>query len=50
MSWFEKPAEAPARVPTEAIWAVCPSCKVYVARKRGMRLTRSALVAIITRV
>lgn len=33
MSWFEKPAEAPARVPTEAIWAVCPSCKVYVARE-----------------
>ncbi len=32
MSWFEKPAEAPARVPTEAIWAVCPSCKAYVAK------------------
>ncbi len=33
MSWFEKPAEAPARVPTEAIWAVCPSCKAYVAKE-----------------
>ena len=33
MSWFEKPAEAPARVPTDAIWAVCPSCKAYVAKE-----------------
>ncbi len=33
MSWFEKPAEAPARVPTEAIWAVCPSCKAYIAKE-----------------
>lgn len=32
MSWFEKPAEAPARVPTEAIWIVCPSCKAYIAK------------------
>jgi acetyl-CoA carboxylase carboxyl transferase subunit beta len=30
MSWFEKPAEAPLRVPTEAIWVVCPHCKAYV--------------------
>ena len=33
MSWFEKPAEAPVRVPTEAIWAVCPSCKAYIAKE-----------------
>jgi len=33
MSWFEKPAEAPARFPTDAIWAVCPSCKAYVAKE-----------------
>jgi acetyl-CoA carboxylase carboxyl transferase subunit beta len=33
MSWFEKPAEAPARVPTEAVWAVCPSCKAYIAKE-----------------
>ena len=33
MSWFEKPAESPVRVPTEAIWAVCPSCKAYIAKE-----------------
>jgi len=33
MSWFEKTADAPARVPGEAIWAVCPSCKAYVAKE-----------------
>lgn len=33
MAWFEKPAEAPARVPAETIWAVCPSCKAYVAKE-----------------
>lgn len=33
MSWFEKPAEAPVRVPAEAIWAVCPSCKAYIAKE-----------------
>ena len=33
MSWFEKPAEAPVRVPTEAIWAVCPSCKAYITKE-----------------
>ncbi len=32
MSWFEKTAEAPAHVPTEAIWAVCPGCKAYIAK------------------
>lgn len=33
MSWFEQPAEAPVRVPTEALWAVCPSCKAYVEKQ-----------------
>lgn len=33
MSWFEKPVEAPVRVPTESIWAVCPACKAYIARE-----------------
>ena len=33
MSWFEKPAEAPARVPTEAIWVVCTGCKAYIAKE-----------------
>jgi acetyl-CoA carboxylase carboxyl transferase subunit beta len=33
MSWFEKPAEPPARVPAEAIWAVCPACKAYVSKE-----------------
>jgi len=32
MAWFEKAAEAPLRVPTEAVWTVCPSCKAYVAK------------------
>jgi len=33
MSWFEQPAEAPVRVPTEALWAVCPSCKAYIEKE-----------------
>ena len=33
MSWFEKPAEAPASAPAETVWAVCPSCKAYIATK-----------------
>jgi acetyl-CoA carboxylase carboxyl transferase subunit beta len=33
MAWFEKSAEAPARIPTEAIWAVCPGCKAYIAKE-----------------
>lgn len=33
MSWFEKPVESPLRVPTEALWVVCPSCKAYVAKE-----------------
>ncbi|MGN1360620.1 MAG: acetyl-CoA carboxylase, carboxyltransferase subunit beta [Kiritimatiellia bacterium] len=32
MVWFQ-PAEAPLRVPTEKVWAVCPSCKSYVPRQ-----------------
>ncbi len=32
MGWFTKPTETTACVPTEAIWAVCPSCKAYVPR------------------
>src|SRR5574344_2191646 len=32
MSWFEKPAEAPLRVPTEAVWVVCPHCKAYIEK------------------
>ncbi|MBQ9430366.1 MAG: acetyl-CoA carboxylase carboxyltransferase subunit beta [Kiritimatiellae bacterium] len=32
MSWFEKSAETPLRVPTEALWVVCPSCKAYVEK------------------
>jgi len=33
MSWFEKPAKASVRVLAEALWAVCPSCKAYVAKE-----------------
>ena len=32
MAWFQ-PAEAPLRVPTEKVWAVCPSCKSYIPRQ-----------------
>jgi acetyl-CoA carboxylase carboxyl transferase subunit beta len=32
MAWFEKAAEAPLRVPTEAVWTICPSCKAYVEK------------------
>jgi acetyl-CoA carboxylase carboxyl transferase subunit beta len=32
MAWFEKAAEAPLRIPTEAVWTVCPSCKAYVEK------------------
>lgn len=31
MAWFQ-PTEAPLRVPTEKVWAVCPSCKSYIPR------------------
>ncbi|MFZ4396117.1 MAG: acetyl-CoA carboxylase, carboxyltransferase subunit beta [Kiritimatiellia bacterium] len=33
MAWFEKNATPPARVSTDAIWAVCPACKAYVPRE-----------------
>lgn len=33
MSWFEKSSETPLRVPTEALWVVCKSCKAYIAKK-----------------
>ncbi|MBO7655083.1 MAG: acetyl-CoA carboxylase carboxyltransferase subunit beta [Kiritimatiellae bacterium] len=32
MAWFEKTEETPLRVPTEALWVVCPSCKAYVPK------------------
>lgn len=34
MAWFEKSAEMPLRVPTEAVWTVCPSCKAYVEKAK----------------
>ena len=37
MAWFEKAAESPARVPAEAIWMVCPSCKAYVAKEAWLK-------------
>ena len=33
MAWFEKASEAPLRVPTEALWTVCPHCKAYIAKE-----------------
>ncbi|MEI7901482.1 MAG: acetyl-CoA carboxylase, carboxyltransferase subunit beta [bacterium] len=33
MSWFEKPVDAPARVPADALWVVCPGCKAYIAKE-----------------
>jgi len=32
MAWFEKPPAPPARMATDAIWAVCAGCKAYIAR------------------
>lgn len=32
MAWFEKATETPLRVPTEAVWTVCPSCKAYIEK------------------
>ena len=32
MAWFEKAEAAPLRVPTEALWVVCPSCKAYIPK------------------
>ncbi|MFO7937505.1 MAG: acetyl-CoA carboxylase, carboxyltransferase subunit beta [Kiritimatiellia bacterium] len=34
MSWFESPVENPLRVPSEAIWTVCPRCKAYVVKEK----------------
>lgn len=31
MAWFEK-TEAPLRVPTKALWNVCPRCKAYIPK------------------
>lgn len=33
MAWFTKAPEAPLRVPTEAVWNVCPKCKAYTPKK-----------------
>lgn len=33
MAWFEKREEAAVRVPTEAVWTVCPACKAYIAKE-----------------
>ncbi len=33
MAWFEKLVTPPARIATEAVWAVCPACKAYVPRE-----------------
>jgi acetyl-CoA carboxylase carboxyl transferase subunit beta len=32
MGWFTK-TDAPLRVPTEKIWAVCPGCKAHIPRE-----------------
>ena len=39
MGWFEK-TEAPLRVPTETVWAVCPSCKAYLPRGEWVAANR----------
>lgn len=33
MAWFENPAQEPLRIPTAALWAVCPKCNSYVAKE-----------------
>jgi len=33
MSWFENPVKEPLRVPTAAIWTVCPKCNTYIAKE-----------------
>jgi len=33
MAWFKQPSAEPVRVPTDKLWAVCPSCKAYVPRE-----------------
>lgn len=32
MSWFVKSDAAPLRVPSEALWAVCPACKAFIEK------------------
>jgi len=32
MAWFENQVKEPLRVPTAAIWSVCPTCNSYVAK------------------
>jgi len=33
MSWFENPVKEPLRVPTDAIWNVCPKCNTYSTKE-----------------
>ncbi len=33
MAWFTKAPEAPLRIPTEAVWNVCPKCKAYTPKE-----------------
>ncbi|MDA3923614.1 MAG: acetyl-CoA carboxylase, carboxyltransferase subunit beta [Kiritimatiellae bacterium] len=33
MSWYENPVKEPLRVPTAAIWTVCPKCNSYIANE-----------------
>lgn len=40
MAWFSKTNEAPLRVPTEAVWAVCPGCKAYLPRETWLTAHR----------
>jgi len=40
MAWFEKAVEAPVRVPTEAVWTVCPSCKAYIEKSAWNAATK----------
>ena len=32
MAWYVKAPEAPLRIPTEAVWNVCPKCKAYTPK------------------
>ncbi|MEG1551930.1 MAG: acetyl-CoA carboxylase, carboxyltransferase subunit beta [Kiritimatiellia bacterium] len=33
MAWFTKAPEAPLRIPTAALWNVCPKCKAYTPKQ-----------------
>ncbi len=33
MAWFENPVKEPLRVPSAALWTVCPKCNAYVAKE-----------------